>query len=307
MSERFIKYIPSEKSAWLRKHYPSVFLLLSLAIEQARWSEDILDGLLPGDAILGNYEDAGLTRKQYRTALDKGIELGYWEVVFNQKDKNLVKSPKRAIKRAIKSIVINITNSSIWDLNIPIKGQDIGQRGANTGPTKGHKQRKIKNVKKEKEEQPQTPSSFKIKFRENVELTQIEFDSLLAKHGQIFLDKMLDALDSYKGSTGKTYESDYYTMKEGGWVIERVNKEMLTPKVANENKTQENETLGKTLVIKYEEYVKGWRCNNSYDNKKNQKGILFESTSAYVEGMFFSFSDSNFKEKVVNFLKSKNL
>lgn len=71
---------------------------------------------------------------------------------------------------------------------------------------------------------PHTQRKTKIAFREFIFLTQIEFDTLLAKHGKEKLEKMLDILDSYKGSTGKKYSRDYFTMKEGGWVLREVDK-----------------------------------------------------------------------------------
>jgi hypothetical protein len=37
---------------------------------------------------------------------------------------------------------------------------------------------------------------------------------------------MLDALDAYKGSSGKKYDSDFHTMKQGGWVVTRVKKDL---------------------------------------------------------------------------------
>jgi len=44
MSERFIKYIPSDKAAWFRQHHTALYLLLSLAVERARWADDCNDG-----------------------------------------------------------------------------------------------------------------------------------------------------------------------------------------------------------------------------------------------------------------------
>jgi hypothetical protein len=153
-SKKFIKYIPSEKSAWLRSYHTSVYLLLSLAIERARWEEnESLDGLLPGDAILGSYKEAGLTRQQYRTAIKKGEELGIWEIVYNRKNhninhtktRNVQKSTiKRTIKRTIKSIVVNIKGSDIWDLNIKNENHqnnhDINHELTMSQPSANHKQ-----------------------------------------------------------------------------------------------------------------------------------------------------------------------
>lgn len=137
-NQQFIKYIPSEKSAWLRANHTSLYLLLTLAVERARWQEgESLDGLLPGDSILGSYEEAGITRQQYRDAIEKGEILGIWEVVFNQKQ---IKQQKRTIKRTIKSIVVNIKDSGIWDLNINYENQEKNHLRTNREPTENHKQ-----------------------------------------------------------------------------------------------------------------------------------------------------------------------
>lgn len=140
---RFIKYIPSEKSSWLRQFHTSLFLLLSLAVERAkRTNEECSLGLLNGDAILGSFEEAGISRKQYRHAIDKGVELKIWEIVWNPKNKN---QQKRAIKGAMKSIIVNIKDSSIWDLNMESEGhqkghqmENLNEEGAIKGPSKGH-------------------------------------------------------------------------------------------------------------------------------------------------------------------------
>jgi hypothetical protein len=143
-SKNFIKYIPSEKSSWLRKNHTALYLLLSLAAERARWENtEYLDGLIPGDAILGNFEEAGITRQQYRDAIEKGEKLGIWEVVWNQKS---TKHQKRTIKRTIKSIVVNIRNSDIWDINL----EKRTICGTMREPSENHKQeRKERKERKE--------------------------------------------------------------------------------------------------------------------------------------------------------------
>ena len=88
MADYFIKYIPSDDSKLIRKKHPALYLLLSLAIERVRWQEEeSLQGLIQGDAILGSYEEAGISRQQYRDAIELGVSMGIWEVVWNPKCK----------------------------------------------------------------------------------------------------------------------------------------------------------------------------------------------------------------------------
>lgn len=142
MSQRFIKYLPNEKASWLRQHHTPLYLLLTLAMERARWhNEPCPLGLEQGDAILGSFEEAGISRKQYRDAIEKGCEFDVWEIVWNHKNP---KQQKRAIKGAIKALVVNIRNPMCWDLNLSNEGHDQGQSRANKGPIEGHKRRTLR-------------------------------------------------------------------------------------------------------------------------------------------------------------------
>lgn len=142
MSDRFIKYIPSEFTSFLRQYHTPLYLLLSLAAERARFQpgESAL-GLLPGDAILGSYEEAGISRQQYRDAIEKGESLGVWEVVFVPKSK---KTKKRTIKGTIKAIVVNIKDTRTWDLNLKQENHQETICGTTAEP----QTKNVKNVKK---------------------------------------------------------------------------------------------------------------------------------------------------------------
>lgn len=143
----FIKYIrDSDKASWLRSNYPNAYLLLSVIAESARRHPDILDGLEIGDVIVSELttpKKAGISKKAYRNAIDKLEELKFIETVWNPKN---TKQQKRAIKRAIKSKVVCLIDSDIWDINPTPKGDQKGDQRANKG-------RLTKNVKECKEEE----------------------------------------------------------------------------------------------------------------------------------------------------------
>ncbi len=148
--QRFIKLIDSEETEFLLENYPNCFLLLSYISLRARRTSNGLDGLEPGDSIIGEIESSkkcGLTTKQYRTALEKLEEFGFVETVFNPKNKSC---QKRAIKKAIKSKVLNLSNSKIYDINKEDMGDQKGDLRANKGRSEGDKQER-KERKKEKE------------------------------------------------------------------------------------------------------------------------------------------------------------
>lgn len=156
MSEsRFIKYTPSDKAQWLRENYPNAFLVLSLIAERARRTF-LFDGLLIGDALLGNPEHAGLTRKKFDNALDKLVEFGMIEILARHRQ--FQKVQKRDIKGGIKGTLVNLKDSTIWDINPQIEGhQKVDQRDIK-GTSKGHKE-ECKNEKNERNKNNTVPIS----------------------------------------------------------------------------------------------------------------------------------------------------
>lgn len=62
----------------------------------------------------------------------------------------------------------------------------------------------------------------KKQYAEYVSLKDIEYEKLVSGYGQKATDKFIEELNLYKGSTGKTYKSDYMTILN--WVVEKVEK-----------------------------------------------------------------------------------
>ena len=230
MSERFIKFIPSDEANFLLLNYPNSFIVLSFIASHARRINGHPDGLIIGDALICSENfSPGLSRQNFRTAIEKLVELKHIKIVSN--GKRFLEREKSTIKITITGYLVNLTSSTIYDINGIHDNQLSNQRPTNDQPTTNHKQERIRKNKKEKEDTPHTPlSDSKIYFRERVTLTQIEFDKLQSLHGDELLNSMLDILDAYKGSSGRHYECDYYTMKKGGWVLERALENRNKPK-----------------------------------------------------------------------------
>lgn len=148
MSDNFIQYNRCEKAKWLRKNYPNAFLLLSLIAENARRTSGHIDGLIPGDALIGKPEDAGLSRQSYRTALEKLVELQIIKIISN--GKKFFEREKSTIKATITGHLVNLLDSEIWNINKEDSNQQSNQRPTNDQPTTNHKQERIKKEKKEK-------------------------------------------------------------------------------------------------------------------------------------------------------------
>lgn len=76
-------------------------------------------------------------------------------------------------------------------------------------------------------EQKNTPvkkvTSTKKQFAEFVSMTDEEYSSLVTKLGEQGAKQCIEILDNYKGSSGKTYKSDYRTILN--WVIARYEEE----------------------------------------------------------------------------------
>lgn len=81
-------------------------------------------------------------------------------------------------------------------------------------PLQGDKDKvKVKDKVKDKDKD-------KKKYAEYVKLSTEEYKKLVDKHSEKWTVKAIDILNIYKGSSGKTYKSDY--MAICGWVTERM-------------------------------------------------------------------------------------
>lgn len=146
---RFIKLIDSEKTEWLLFKHPNAFLLLTIIAKRARRISGHIDGLQIGDALIGDHESAGLSRQQYRTALKKLIEFGLVEIIYN--GKKFLKREKSTIKVTIKGMLVNLKDSSIYDINSEDDNQQVNQRATNSQPTANHEQERNKKEEECKE------------------------------------------------------------------------------------------------------------------------------------------------------------
>lgn len=78
---------------------------------------------------------------------------------------------------------------------------------------------------KDKPQKPKKTPKKKVEkkqYAEFVSLKEEEYQKLVDGYGQAATDKFIEELNLYKGSTGKTYKSDYMTILN--WVTEKVEK-----------------------------------------------------------------------------------
>lgn len=261
MSERFIKYLPNEKAAWLRKHHTALYLLLSLAVERARWSnKECPLGLKQGDAILGNPKQAGISPKQYVNAIQKGIELGIWEKVYSRKDPELNKGQKRTIKGTIKSLVINVKDTGIWDLNIKNMDNHKDNDRTMTGQSQDNKQeqQEHKERKEYKKKQPQTPSFVLFPFLEKIGLTPAE-QAILSKE---FKNNEEDLRYGVKFVTDPGFTPDILIASIRWAAREKPVHKLSKEESINRNRLKSIELMNKCSLFMKENVL--FECFNSY-------------------------------------------
>ena len=77
------------------------------------------------------------------------------------------------------------------------------------------------------EESPET----KVQWAEFVTMTNAEHDSLVSTYGPVDTARLIEILDNYKGSSGKTYKSDFRAIKN--WCVKRLREEKSEEVIAN--------------------------------------------------------------------------
>jgi hypothetical protein len=74
---------------------------------------------------------------------------------------------------------------------------------------------------------------IKLKFKDNISLTENENQKLVSEFGKDTIDKAYEFLSSYKIEKSYTTKSDYLTIRR--WVLEAINKPNKTLSQQNSN------------------------------------------------------------------------
>lgn len=133
---------------------------------------------------------------------------------------------------------------------------------------------KKKNIKKKKA------------YRENVELTEEEYDKLKDVYGNN-TEQALDMLDNYKFTHGKKYANDYGVFKKDGWIY----KKFFEPQEAKGSES--NIDFAKKVEKKHPSRVKAYNATIE----------LITSNQAKV----ISYTEHGFKDQVINQLRKMGL
>jgi hypothetical protein len=186
MSNRFIKFIPSQESDFLQENHPNAFLLLCLIAKRARRISGHPDGLEIGEAQIGDYKKAGIeTRDKYRTALEILVKRSHIRICETCRTRKK-SSPHQNVEKIfeIKNSPTETTNgyptgsttigtkvkllrSDVWDINSeqiteknPHQNSQLDPHRTPTGsPPDPHEQERTRKNKKEKETTTPNPHS----------------------------------------------------------------------------------------------------------------------------------------------------
>jgi hypothetical protein len=161
--KRFIKFLPSEVTDWLREKHPYAFLLLSLIAERARRCSGHPDGLEIGDALIGDFRKSGIpTEAIYRTAKNTLVKIK--AIKIKETNRNPLKKNKISTNRITTTgTLVTLLNSDVWDINPAYDHESNNDSIASKQRFSNEEQEGKKKEKKMKKESLQKPkNTFKF-------------------------------------------------------------------------------------------------------------------------------------------------
>lgn len=200
-------------------------LLLTVNYEDKKWQGITIPRGSKVTSLNHLAEETGLSVRQVRVALDK------------LKMTNEVTS-----KTTNKYTLISVVKYSDFQDNKKANGkQDDTQddkRVTNERQTNDKQMTTMKEyIKKDKKDKKDKEVKNIYGEFQNVKLTETEYEKLITEYGTSGTLEIINILDTYKGSSGKKYQSDYLAIRN--WVIKRYQED--------KNKKQTNNNTNKNL------------------------------------------------------------
>lgn len=118
---------------------------------------------------------------------------------------------------------VSIPHKPVYDEFSGRKLPETEEKPEETPPAPPKAAPKAEKPKRKKPGPKTAPEEAKVKYAEYVRMTEEEYQKLVAAHGEEKTKRMIEVLDNYKGSKGKTYKNDYRAILS--WVVERVDEE----------------------------------------------------------------------------------
>jgi len=125
MSERFLKFIPSDEAMWLLKKKGHAFRLLAIIAESARRHKGDPDGLSIGECFIGGHTNYDMTEQNYRTAKDLLVKRQHIEIVETCRTRKKSTTGVTTVGTKVK-----LLSTSVWDIN-----SEVGNDRSNDRPT----------------------------------------------------------------------------------------------------------------------------------------------------------------------------
>lgn len=128
-------------------------------------------------------------------------------------------------------------------------------------------------------------------------LTQNELDACIKLKGS--LEKVKEAIEAIQASKKRKYDITDWPNTLANWKIPNKAKVIV----------EDNISYADKLCKAFPEFINGngWRCYMYTDKVKDQKGLLFEPQNSYLQAVFVSLNDGEFKQKCFNTLKEKKM
>jgi hypothetical protein len=159
MAERFLQLNLDNEAAEsddLAIKHPNAFILLYFIARRARRFLGHSDGLEPGMAKIGDWENMGLSRQNYRTALKVLVVKRFLQIIETNRNRK-----KSTTGSTTEGTLVKLLDSRVWDINIETHNHRNNHCLTTAQPLPNHEQEGIRKNKKEKEEQniaqPATP------------------------------------------------------------------------------------------------------------------------------------------------------
>lgn len=140
----------------------------------------------------------------------------------------------------------------VWVENLASNSSGVYQKRGSDIPCKPELSKPSHEIPDGKAEDPPKKvkkADTKIKFAEYVSMDQSEYDTLCHQYGKACADRAIEELDNYKGSSGKTYKSDYRAILS--WVINKLKKDEPGLFTRSANSSIDEDGIMKDLIAQY--------------------------------------------------------
>lgn len=179
MSERFIKFIPSEEAFWLMQNKPNAFYLLSQIANTARRYNGAPDGLTIGQCHLMHWIKYNFTEREYRTAKEILIKRKHIIIIETNRTRQ-----KSTTGTTTGSTLVQLCSLTIWDINSESNDDRNDDRATTDRRLTDDKQERIRiAISKDisKKEEAQTAKRLRSKDDLTFDFEKWEFNGISEK------------------------------------------------------------------------------------------------------------------------------